>query len=112
MELEEATSSAAATPGCDKGASAPVAEPDGTPHFGRHVPAAGILAPVPPCCPLPRTACFGELLLGQGFDEERQRAIEDLPEVAIGDLMAEEIPGQAQLVAGLGGRSELHPIPP
>src|SRR3990170_6458687 len=61
------------------------------------------------CAAAPAWAVRGrELLLCQVLKQRRQGAVEDRRHIAIGDLMAQERLGEAELLVRLGARRELH----
>ena len=103
VELEEAALRAAVAAVDDEGASTSVALPGGTAHLGRDVPR---VAGRPATRSGPRRS--RELLLRKLLDQHGQGTIENSGEIAIRDLMAQEVLREPQLVAGGPARRELH----
>ena len=96
MELEEAPLAAPPPARGDEGAAAPVSGPDRPPHVRRDVPGVLRLATA-----LAGPLGGGELLPLEVLDEQGERAIEDLGQIAAGNGVSEQVLGPPQLLARL-----------
>ncbi len=85
MELQEALLGAAPPIAAHESAAPAVAEPDCALHLGRDVTRAGGSAASPAWA-----VRSGELLPGQVLQERRQGPIEDLAQIPVRDLVAQE----------------------
>ena len=90
MEFDEGPLVAASPVLAHEGAGAMVTEPRRATDLGRDVAAAESRAATRP---RPFRRC--ELLLGQVFEQRRQRPIDDLRQISVGDGVAEQVLRQA-----------------
>jgi hypothetical protein len=90
MELDEGPLVAASPALAHERAGAVVTERRAAPDLGRDVAAAGSRAAT-----RPRRLRRRELLLGQVFEQRRQRPIDDLRQISGGDGVAEQVLRQA-----------------
>lgn len=105
MELQKAPLRAAAAILADKGAPPAVSAPDGALYSGRDIPrAVGGLATGA------GAIRGGQLRPGKVLEQRAQGSINDLTDIAVGNLMAQEGLRAAQLRVGLGAGRELNPI--
>lgn len=71
---------------------------------------SGRRSPTLICPALPRPVACREPLPRQSLEEDSQSPVQDLREITIRNLMTKEVLGEAELVAELGSRGELHTV--